>query len=502
MIDLRSFNYCFPAKTKGSGCPAIATITGEHYLEQEFELTRRSPAYASMMKSGRLGDGIWFWDLEDRDNCYANPGFWQALGFDPDHMPHTYEAWTDLVFDEDLDQCDLALTRHLAEPDVPFDQVVRCRTADGGTVRVRCRGVALYEDGVAKRLSGTRHILSDTREDELTEKMSDLMELSNDAISVWSPTNGVRRWSRGAQRMFGYSADFMSGRDLHAVLGQKLPGDWPEIVHAVVNGETWSGVIEWTARDGRTVYTSTHLQRVAVTNEDTLILQVDHNITAEVELRRHQRILTRELNHRVKNLFAVIRSLIKLSSMGRDDVPTLVRELDQRIAALAAAHVVSLGHEMENGAPLHEVLEAVLAPYPAVRDALSLSGPHLWLPQSKVTPMGLVLNELATNALKYGAWATIRGHVNVEWCVVGGEGGPLVRLVWSERSPDYKPRPAEGQRRRGFGSELIEMSTAQMGALMTLEEGPNGIVRSLTFEMSAPDAATARQAASTWSFPL
>ncbi|WP_226574980.1 sensor histidine kinase [Acuticoccus sediminis] len=479
MIEIRSLNYCFPDKR--SCCPMLPSDAGDHYLEREFELARRSSTYGMMVKSGRLSDGLWFWDLENREHCYVSPGFWRILGFDPATKPHLMAEWTSLMFEEDLAHFGPNVDAHLADPDVPFDQILRCRTADGATLLVRTRGVALFDNGVPRRMSGTHQILSDTRVHELSEKMAEILELSNDAITVWSPQRGAQRWNRGAERMFGYSRKEMEGRQPRDILRAECALPWRAILARVEAGETWSGDITWIARSGATVHTSTTMQRIAVTGGDTMILQMDHDVTAKVELRERQRIMTRELNHRVKNLFAVIRSLVKLSAMGRDDVPTLVRELDQRIAALAAAHVVSLGYEMEDGGPLGEILEAVLAPYPADRAALTLDGPALWLPQGKITPMGLILNELATNALKYGAWATLDGHVSVRWAPVQGEGTSLVRLTWEEHSPAFTPAGTASQR-RGFGSDLIEMSTAQMGAILTRGEGPSGIRLTLTFE--------------------
>ena len=209
------------------------------------------------------------------------------------------------------------------------------------------------------------------------------------------------------------------------------------------------------------------------------------------EARDRADLLARELNHRVKNLFAVIRSLVKLSAMGQDDVPLLVRELDQRIAALAAAHTVSLGCESTDGGPLGEILGAVLSPYPAEGSALSIDGPPVDLPQSKITPMGLILNELATNALKYGAWSTREGRVAVTWSLTREAGATRILLVWKEHSPGFSV-PDAAPPRRGFGTDLVEMSSAQLQSVMTRAIEPDGIRITLEFEIE-PAASVAPQ---------
>ncbi|UOM35579.1 sensor histidine kinase [Acuticoccus sp. I52.16.1] len=491
MVDVSTFNYCFPTSRCGVNCPALPADLGETYLEHEFEVARRSGLYGRMLREGVLTDGLWFWDLLEPDNCYISPGFWRALGFAPSTRPPLMAHWRALVFEEDLAAFEEKIAAHLANPATPYDQVLRCRTADGATLRVRSRGVALFEDGAPRRMSGTFDVLGDMREDVLSDKMSEVLELSQDAISVWCMRRGVRRWNRGAEAMFGFTAEEMQGEIAHERMWARFSSEWPEILATIERGRSWTGEAEWHARSGRTVYTSTTLQRMAISGGDTLVLQVDRDVTAKVELRERQRVMTRELNHRVKNLFAVIRALVKLSSLGQDHVPALVRELDQRIAALAAAHVVSLGYEMEDGAPLGEVLEAVLAPYPASRAALELDGPSQWLPQSRITPMGLILNELATNALKHGAWSSLEGRVSVRWERVHGDGAELIRLTWEEISPSFRPSGTEATR-RGFGSELIEMSTAQMGAVLSRSEGRAGVRLTLTFEAGVQVGAAAR----------
>lgn len=498
MIGNTTTNDCSSTTAEGGTTAAEPADPGDHYLARESELARRSSVFAEMIRLGALIDGLWFWDLVDREHCYFSPGFWRVLGFDPGDKAHKMHEWTDLLYDEDVIRFHEALDAHLRDTTQSFNVVVRCRTADGATLRLRTRGVALVEDGVPSRMSGTHDVLSDTREDELSEKMAELLERSSDAISVWSPIHGVRRWNDGARRMFGCTAEEMIGRIPHETFGADFSEPVDDIIEAIEEGESWAGDITWRHRDGSVVHTSSHLQRIAAHGDDTLILQVDHDVTAKVELRQRQRAMTRELNHRVKNLFAVIRSLVKLSAMDKTEVPPLVRDLDQRITALAAAHVVSLGYEMQDGGPVGEILEAVLTPYPADRAALRLDGAELWLPQSKITPMGLILNELATNALKYGAWKTGDGYVSIRWSAVTDDGVPVVRLVWDEHSPHFAP-VAPGAVRRGFGTDLIDMSTAQMGAILTRGDGPDGIRLSLSFEAAqqstqgGPVSASARR---------
>ncbi len=460
------------------------------YLEREFAAARKSPAVQQIVDSGAMYDGLWYWDLENQSNVYISAMFWRALGQDPAQCAHKLDVWLSHVFEEDRESVVANLKAHVADPEVPFDRTVRMHRPNGNSALVRSRGVAIRENGRPVRMIGSHVILSDTRPNEVTERLSEIMALSKDAIIVWSQACGVKRWNRGAERLFGVVKPAILHHSHIDRLAPVFQEDWDTIEHQISSGGTWIGQVEWTCEDGRKVVTETQLQRLAVNGGVTLILEVDRDITAEVALAQHHRTVMRELNHRVKNLFAVIRALIKMTARGQTEVPTLVHNLDQRISALAAAHVVSLGHDTKNGAPLDELLRAVLTAYPADPASLRIEGCPLWLPQDHITPMGLILNELATNALKYGAWSTPEGLVTISWSLSGKDGARLLILDWREHSPGFEPPDTE---KRGFGSQLLDLSVRQMAASVSRRFGPEGLQLSLVVELGSIECTAPRQ---------
>ncbi len=126
-----------------------------HPLERELvSLLAHSPSALAFLERQVL-DGTWFWNLERPDEEYLSPRFWEVLGFDPAEQPHAPAAWQALVHPTDLVEAHAAISRHVAEPQVPFDQVLRFRHADGHTVWIRCRGIALRDaDGTPTRMLG------------------------------------------------------------------------------------------------------------------------------------------------------------------------------------------------------------------------------------------------------------------------------------------------------------------------------------------------------------
>ena len=127
----------------------------EHYLKKElYELVRSDPAIFEFLQAGSL-DGIWYWDVERQDQEWMSPRFKELFGYRDDEIPNTSEWWMANIFPEDRDLALDNFAKHLADPNHPYDQIVRYRHRDGGSVWVRCRGLAVRnERGEPIRLLG------------------------------------------------------------------------------------------------------------------------------------------------------------------------------------------------------------------------------------------------------------------------------------------------------------------------------------------------------------
>ena len=127
----------------------------EHYLKKElYELVRSDPAIFEFLQAGSL-DGIWYWDVERQDQEWMSPRFKELFGYRDDEIPNTSEWWQANIFPEDRDVALDNFGKHLADPNHPYDQIVRYRHRDGSSVWVRCRGLAVRnERGEPIRLLG------------------------------------------------------------------------------------------------------------------------------------------------------------------------------------------------------------------------------------------------------------------------------------------------------------------------------------------------------------
>ncbi len=196
----------------------------------------------------------------------------------------------------------------------------------------------------------------------------------------------------------------------------------------------------------------------------------DHKRTAE-----QNEILSRELSHRIKNIFAVINGLIGLSSRQFPEMKTLARSLQARIAALGRAHDYVRPHSEESSPhegprTLTELLHQLLRPYPALDEGrLKIVGDDLPVDDRGATPIGLVFHELATNSAKYGALSSPDGQVTLRTVVSAGN----VVMEWDERGgPPIAGEPAYS----GFGTRLTDISIReQLGGTIERTWSPDGL---------------------------
>lgn len=183
---------------------------------------------------------------------------------------------------------------------------------------------------------------------------------------------------------------------------------------------------------------------------------------------RQQDLMIAELNHRVKNILALIRSLSRQAKASSASLESYAIALEQRISALAAAHDLAVSNTM-NGVSLRGILKTELEPF-LVDDQTQvlMKGPLIGL-RADVAPMiALVLHEIVSNAVKYGALSTEDGIVRIKWNVEDGR----LKLSWQEiGGPDV----AEPER-RGFGRSLVEKAIPfELDGTAELSFAPDGV---------------------------
>jgi len=213
-----------------------------------------------------------------------------------------------------------------------------------------------------------------------------------------------------------------------------------------------------------------------VTRSTAIAIERHRNEQAKAKAEEVRLLLLRELNHRVKNIFALMDSLLYMSAKQATDVDDYARAVRGRLSALGRAHELVQPGLLENpetaesvDVPLSQVIDTILSPY--TRDAsatIRVTGPaDTKISARSITSMALILHELATNAAKYGALASAEGVLTVEWTE-----DTTLHLVWSERGSTIIPAP----KRSGFGSRLISTSIkGHFGGSIDFDWKQNGV---------------------------
>jgi len=198
------------------------------------------------------------------------------------------------------------------------------------------------------------------------------------------------------------------------------------------------------------------------------------------QLQRHQQVLLGELQHRVRNMLAVVRSIARRTAESSDSVQELNDHLQGRIAAFSRVQA-AVTRNPEGGIDLAGLVEDELLAH-ALREGeqLRIKGPRLLLKARPAESLSLAIHELATNAVKYGAIAAPAGRIEVRWRCEEGESSKRLVLEWDEQGVEPAvPTPT----RRGFGLELLERTLPyDLGAETRLDFRPEGV----RFEMAMP----------------
>jgi two-component sensor histidine kinase/CHASE3 domain sensor protein len=202
------------------------------------------------------------------------------------------------------------------------------------------------------------------------------------------------------------------------------------------------------------------------------------------EANERAQLLARELNHRVKNLFSVILSIVTLSGRKQGSSRDVVDSIHARIHALSLAHGTAQAAVGDARVPLSPVIERTMEPYAdEAGRRVRCSGPDVELPVRMVTPIGMIIHELATNAVKYGALSAETGSVDLRWEVLTGSGLQELVLVWTEQGGPPLAFAEGAPSHAGFGSQMTRLAAGQLDGSLSREWPASGAVVRLQFPL-------------------
>ncbi len=206
-----------------------------------------------------------------------------------------------------------------------------------------------------------------------------------------------------------------------------------------------------------------------------LILLAIEDITERRAFEAHQAILMGELGHRVKNALGVVQGLASQTALRSRSLEEFAEAFSGRLLAYSRAHNLLLAHDWQPGS-LREIVEATLQAHAVEPERVAVDGPSVLLSAEQALALALVLHELETNAVKYGAFSNAAGRASVSWAMHDGH----VHLRWQESNG----AAVEPPKREGFGSTLIrKMVGYQLRGEAKLTLARDGAVCSISFPL-------------------
>lgn len=352
---------------------------------------------------------------------------------------------------------------------VPTFETVRLRK-DGSEINLAIT-VSPVLDGAGKVIAASkiaRDITESLRLRTRLEESERRFRLMADNISqiAWITDSGGkviwgnRRWSE------------FTGQSLQ----RALSGGWKDVHHpdhfervmarrqvTLKSGEDWEDTYPLRGKDGR--YRWFLSRAVAIRDAAGNVVcwfGTGTDVTEMREAEERIELLLQEVNHRSKNMLAIVQSLARRSDADR---PDFIERLEQRIRGLAANQDV-LVRRAWSAVPVLEMIEAQLRSLGDSRAQITCEGPEIRLSPSAAEALAMAFHEMGTNALKYGALSVPEGRVAVRWALDGAGGDARFRIEWVESGgPPVKP-PS----RQGFGSRIIsDVPRVKLDARLTTD---------------------------------
>jgi PAS domain S-box-containing protein len=321
------------------------------------------------------------------------------------------------------------------------------------------------------------------RTDQAGRLLASIIETSDDGI-VSKDLNGiVTSWNRGAERIFGYAADEMIGRPLMTVIPPDRHSEEVEILAKLRRGEHIDHYETVRQRkDGSLVDISLTLSPVRdAAGKIVGASKIVRDISDRKQAQARQELLTHEIQHRTKNLFAVVLAVVSRSFAGKQSVKDAETAVVSRLRSLGQTHIMLIDKEWQ-GADLAEIVRSEMSPYAG---RVQVEGASLTLSATAAQNFALAVHELATNAAKYGALSNATGRVHISWF----NGSNRLTFRWQERGgPTVRP-PTH----KGFGSAVLEQVMAEyFEEPPEMDFAPGGVTYSLAASLSSIAASDLR----------
>jgi len=274
------------------------------------------------------------------------------------------------------------------------------------------------------------------------------------------------------EKLFGYGREELIGQSVDVLVPERFRSHHPNhrasyAAHPTMRLMGTNRDVFARRKDGSEFPVEIGLSPI-VTVQGAMILSAIVDITARKHLEESQQLVVRELHHRTKNLLMVVQTIANRSIEEAKTFAEAKMVLNGRLKALAQAYDM-LADAKWAGAPLREIIKRQLA---GMGDRVTVTGCDVVVSPSTAQQLAMIIHELTTNALKYGALSVPDGRVSIEGKL---DGGGLYSFAWRETGGPAVATPT----RRGFGSVILLDTARQVSESVVADYPPSGLVYSL-----------------------
>ena len=293
---------------------------------------------------------------------------------------------------------------------------------------------------------------------------------SDDAIVGKTLTGIIVSWNAAAERLFGYTVEEALGRPVAILAAPDRIDEMPMILGRLRQGQRIDHFETMRRRKNGTLV-PVSITVSPVQNDAGQIIGASKIVRDISERRRTEerlRMLMHELEHRSKNLLSVVQAIIRLTRA--ETIEQFKLAVDGRVVSLARVNSL-IGENQWQGAELTSLMQSELGPFQLERSNIDFKCPPVFLTPEAAQVTALVLHELATNGVKYGALSVPRGTVTIQ-CSQDPEGTGDLTLRWVESNGPAVTAPE----RQGFGSVMIEAGVMhQLGGKLRMDWSEGGL---------------------------
>jgi PAS domain S-box-containing protein len=377
---------------------------------------------------------------------------------------------------ERAEQCMEALERMFATSETQLYEY-EVRRTDAATawwevrvVRARRDEALLLLRDVTERREAERRL----RESE--QRLRLLVQGAPLAVVSWNLDFTIAGWNPGAARIFGYTEGEAVGQHARLIIPESardtMDVAWRDLL---ANRGGYRTTTQSPKKSGELVYCDWYNAPLVDTSGKVIgVASIIEDVTERKLAQQRTDFMMAELDHRVKNNLAAVISLAEQTGRGTSSYRQFLDTFMGRLRAMSRMHSI-LARSRWQGADLRTLVTQTLEAFGSgTFGRASVNGPEAMMLPRAAQAIAMALNELATNAVKYGALSAQGGHVSVDWTITDAAPGQRwLRLRWQESGGP----PVSPPSRRGFGSELIEGAIAyELKGTAKLEFEPEGVV--------------------------